>query len=111
MRVSNSQPLQHIPLFKVSNVRAKSLHAMSVIDTITQQAQNTGLLAMLQWEAAAPALIKEIVLHATQDYTSTIMTLRTKNTTAEAVLRLFQDVLSVKMDRFVKFVKIHTDCG
>lgn len=84
---------------------------MSATDTITQQAQNTGLLAMLQWEAAALALIKEIVLHATQDYTSTIMTLRTKNTTAEAVLRLFQDVLSVKMDRFVKFVKIHTDCG
>lgn len=111
VRVSNSQPMRHIPSYKVSSAKVKKLHVMSVIDTITQQAQSTGSLVTPQWEDVALVSKKEIVLHATLDHTCTIMTLKIKSTIVELVLRLFQDVLSVKMDRFVKFVKIHPDCG
>ena len=110
-KVSNSQPMQHILSYKVLSAKVKKLHVIFVIDTITQQAQSTGSLVTPQWEDVALVSKKVIVLHATLDHTSTITTLKIKSTTVELVLRLFQDALSAKMDRFVKFVKIHPDCG
>lgn len=82
---------------------------MSVIDTTMQQALNIGLLAMLHWVVVDLVLRNQIVLHAMLDHTCTIMTLRMKSTTVELVLMVFQDVLNVKMDRYVRFVRIHTD--